>query len=455
MLVIAFLARWAGFLALATVVGGLALDLLILPRDPPAVDAARRAMRRLMVLSVIVLALSSAVELVTRAQTMAGGDLGAAIHAVPSVLARTHFGSIWTARFVALGIALLIPLVPVHVPRIVPVILALVFTATTSLTSHAADWGDVTVRAAIDWLHVLLVSAWAGGLLCLTLCVLGPAREWPPPIFTLVARRYSRLAGICLLVVVLTGSYNAWSQLGSVSALWTTFYGRVLAVKLLVFLGLIWLGAVSRYTIVARLGAAHMPGVGERVFRLGRLALRGRRRAPRQLLPSLLRTFVGREAVLVVLVIGCTAVLVDSTPARHASHARHQAMAEAMSEPSSVRVTMEELHGSGGVPPGWMLTPPTGNASRGRDVFVRLGCFACHHVSGEAFPSSSGLGPDLTGVGRHHPAGYLLESILNPNAVIVEGRGYTGADGRSIMPDVRDQLSVTDLIDLVSYLKTL
>jgi mono/diheme cytochrome c family protein len=155
--------------------------------------------------------------------------------------------------------------------------------------------------------------------------------------------------------------------------------------------------------------------------------------------------------VLAVLIIGCSAVLVDSTPARHAGHTRHQAM----SEPSSVRVTMEELHGGGGVPLGWMLTLPAGNASRGRDVFVRLGCFTCHHVSGETFPPSSGLGPDLTGVGRHHPAGYLLESILNPSAVIVEGRGYTAPDGRSIMPEVRDQLSVNDLVDLVSYLKML
>jgi hypothetical protein len=61
----------------------------------------------------------------------------------------------------------------------------------------------------------------------------------------------------------------------------------------------------------------------------------------------------------------------------------------------------------------------------------------------------------LIGVGEHHPAGYLLESIVNPNAVIVEGPGYTAPDGNSIMPDYRGRLSVNDLIDLVTYLKTL
>jgi hypothetical protein len=44
---------------------------------------------------------------------------------------------------------------------------------------------------------------------------------------------------------------------------------------------------------------------------------------------------------------------------------------------------------------------------------------------------------------------------MSPNAVVVEGRGYTGPDGRSIMPDYRDNLSLSDLIDLVAYLRSL
>ena len=362
MLLVAFVMRWAAFAAMATVVGGLALDLLILPRDARTVDAARRALKRLLLVSVIVLALTSAVELVARAQTMAGGGLASAIQAVPSVLSHTHFGGIWIARFVALALALLIALVPLHLPRMVPLIPVLVVTATTSLTSHAADWGDITMSAAVDWLHVLSVSVWTGGLLCLTRCLLGAARDWPPSIFTLVARRFSRLAGICLLVVVLTGSGNAWSQLGSVSALWTTFYGRVLAAKLLVFLALACLGAVSRYTIVARLGAPHRAGLGERLFRRGRLAFNGRSRDPQESLPSRLRALVAREAVLVLLILGCTAVLVDTTPARHAGHARHQAM----TEPSSVQA-MEEVHENRRTPPGGMLTPPAAKSRRGLD----------------------------------------------------------------------------------------
>ena len=53
------------------------------------------------------------------------------------------------------------------------------------------------------------------------------------------------------------------------------------------------------------------------------------------------------------------------------------------------------------------------------------------------------------------PAEYLTESILNPNAVIVIGQGYTGPDGLSIMPDYRESLTASELIDLVAYLKSL
>lgn len=37
----------------------------------------------------------------------------------------------------------------------------------------------------------------------------------------------------------------------------------------------------------------------------------------------------------------------------------------------------------------------------------------------------------------------------------MEGRGYTGPDGRSIMPDDRDSLALSDPIDLVAYLRSL
>lgn len=447
------LVRWLGLSALAGLCGGLVVELLVLPRAAPEVARARRRLRRWSLIWIAGLAVATAGELVIRGQTMAGGDLAVGLAAIPVMLARTHFGSIWIARSVALGLLLLVAFAAARRARAVTLVLAVAVAATTAFTGHAGDWGDLTPSSAIDWVHILASAAWTGGLLCLALVVLVEARAWPSELLAASMRRFSRLAGWFLLAVVLSGGYNAWVQLPAVSALWTTAYGRVLAVKLCVVLALIWWGAVSRYTIVSRLGSGRASGLGVRLFRLGRLVLLGSSRVARRSLPSRLSTNVLREAALALVVFGCTAILIDSTPARHAGHAaRHQTEAE--TEPGPVRVTMSELHASGGVPRGWLMSPPAGDATRGREVFARLACFACHKIAGEKFPPSSGLGPDLTGAGGHHPAGYLLESIINPNAVVVEGRGYTDPDGKSIMPDYSARLSVSELIDLVAYLKS-
>ncbi len=128
----------------------------------------------------------------------------------------------------------------------------------------------------------------------------------------------------------------------------------------------------------------------------------------------------------------------------------------ANSEP--LHITMKELHRLGGLPPRWKFTMPAGDAQVGRQVFIRMQCFSCHVVQGEPFSDNqkdTGPGPNLTGMGSHHPAEYFAESILEPNAIIIIGPGFTGPDGLSIMPSYRDALTLQQWVDLVAYLKSL
>jgi mono/diheme cytochrome c family protein len=123
-----------------------------------------------------------------------------------------------------------------------------------------------------------------------------------------------------------------------------------------------------------------------------------------------------------------------------------------------ITITMEELHRMGGVPPGWQFRFPEGDPAAGRAAFAKFECYQCHTIRGEAFPQTTptgNSGPELTGMGGHHPAEYFAESILNPNAVIVTGPGYTDADGMSVMPDYRDTMTVAEFIDLLAYLHSL
>jgi len=122
-------------------------------------------------------------------------------------------------------------------------------------------------------------------------------------------------------------------------------------------------------------------------------------------------------------------------------------------------MTMEELHRMGGVPRGWRFRLPAGDAQAGREVFVKMECYACHVIKGERFPTSGsrepGKGPELTGIGGDHPAEYFFEAIINPNRVIITGPGYTGRDGLSTMPDYKGLMTLEEAVNLVAYLGSL
>lgn len=121
-----------------------------------------------------------------------------------------------------------------------------------------------------------------------------------------------------------------------------------------------------------------------------------------------------------------------------------------------VRLSMDQLHQQGGVPLGWRLTPPPGDPAAGRRAFTELGCNACHRVAGESFAQAADdtLGPELTGMGGHHPPAYFAEAILNPDAVLIDAPGYVGDDGHSRMPSY-PEMTTGELSDLVAYLASL
>jgi len=441
--------RWLGFLALAGVIGSVVVELFIRSPGTGKGPDLRARLRRWTLPCLLILTITTAGELVLRTQTMVRSDFTTAMWATPAVLRQTHFGALWFARFVALALSIGVLALASRVALWMMLVLALAVALTTSLTGHAGDWG-VSFTAGTDWAHVVASTTWVGGIIYLALVGRRIVTR-DSTMLGVVGRRFSRLAGACLVAVIATGSYNAWVQVRSLPTLWTTRYGQVLLVKMLFVLALVCFGAVNRYVMLPSLSSAHARGLWARAFRLGRLVIFGPRHIPRSKMPSRFLAYVSCEALLGIVIFGCTAVLIDTTPARHAAHAAH-AMDE---EHGPVRTTMSALHASGGVPKGWMFTPPPGDAKKGREVFIRLQCYACHNVRHERFPPAAAPGPDLTDVGEHHPAGYLLESILNPNAVIVEGPGYTGSDGKSLMPDYRGRLSVTEVIDLVAYLESL
>jgi mono/diheme cytochrome c family protein len=102
---------------------------------------------------------------------------------------------------------------------------------------------------------------------------------------------------------------------------------------------------------------------------------------------------------------------------------------------------------AGGTPGG----APAAGGSPGAQLFAAQGCNACHMVKGQG----GAVGPNLSTIGTQaatrkpgmSAADYLRESIINPNAFIVQG--YQAG----VMPGTYGQtLSNEQLDQLVAYL---
>ena len=327
--------RWLEFLGLTTLLGGLAFRCVILrpsllSRDEFA--SFKRFRRRVEASAIVLVALTSVGDLLLRTMVMAGGSLATLGLALPVVFRRTHYGTVWLARMGLVGLLGAAWLAGWgRKPRgswsaWLALFGATLVALTTTLSGHAADWGDVTVSVFIDWLHVLATGTWIGGLFAFGF-VLSPARQGGPgPSVAAMAPRFSRVAAGGASIFLLTGLYNAWVQVASFSPLVTTKYGWTLLVKLfLVGLALLT-AAANRYYFVPLLanrsagpGQPPLPWLGRWVGTL----LRRKGGVDREGIPRQFVRSVRFEWLAAVGVLACTALLTQLPPARHIRRHEH------------------------------------------------------------------------------------------------------------------------------------
>jgi putative copper export protein/methionine-rich copper-binding protein CopC len=115
------------------------------------------------------------------------------------------------------------------------------------LVGHAAGPSPLrSVNLLVQWLHLLAVGAWIGGLVWLLAELRG--RERPERLSAVV--RFSRLAAWVLGLVAVTGLSRALHLAGGWRGLLDSSYGRFLDLKVALFLGLVLLGALNRYRVL-------------------------------------------------------------------------------------------------------------------------------------------------------------------------------------------------------------
>lgn len=297
-------ARGLAFLGYAVLAGGL----LFVAWCWPAGGGSPRV-RGLLVAGWLTTAIATVAAFVLQGVYAAG--LGLSHLLEPSLLAQTWHGRAGQAdmaRLALLVVGLVLVLVLVLAGALTPPrrlavgapLLATALALTWPVADHASVGRLVPLTELAETVHLVAMAGWVGGLVVLLVAALRPAQ----PDGAGVVGRFSRLAGWYVVLVIVTGTFQTWRNVGHWAALIHTTYGLLVVAKILGIVVLVGLGALARRHLRHRL-------------------IRGRPRSgsagrPPDLLA--LRRSVAVEAVVVVAILGVTAVLVETPTGRESYH---------------------------------------------------------------------------------------------------------------------------------------
>jgi copper transport protein len=369
--------RTVGYAALAVVAGGLVFLLICWPAgvaDPRA--------RRLLGAGWLAGVLAAAAALPIEAVYVANRSLAGLFD--PGLLRDTltdNYGHFAASRLVLYALAGLLlrrlrtrPAGAVEGwTRAGAAVLVVGLCTTWAATGHAREGGGLGAAVAVvtDTTHLVAMSAWLGGLALMLGCVLVARRDAAAGAAE-VMPRFSRLAMVAVLVLVATGTFQAWHILdGSLAG--GSGYLQLLLYKVAAFGLVICLAAASRSavrrrarpasrTIAARPSDRHRPALtaAHRSGAIGTIPRRGaepatagrttavatRRATKRELRHQhqgdrealrILRRSVLFELLIAVAVLGITAGLVSTSPSGH-----HGTAADAYHGPFSATLRMTD-----------------------------------------------------------------------------------------------------------------
>ncbi len=173
------------------------------------------------------------------------------------------------------------------------------------LTGHTRTMSPAVVAFVADLAHVVAAAVWFGGLVAVIVAVVRRRRDDEPLEAADAIARFSGWAAISAAVLVVAGIALSWIEVGSLDALTSTLYGRLLMAKVALVIVVIAAAAWNRFRLVPRVAAASLeePPVDD---------------GPAW--SSLLR-LVRLEVALIVVVLMITAVLSNVTPAKAATDA--------------------------------------------------------------------------------------------------------------------------------------
>jgi putative copper resistance protein D len=184
------------------------------------------------------------------------------------VLSGTRFGQAWVAR-ILVGSALAassrrwwqVKAAPVNWRRILSALLAAAYLGSLAFGGHGEEGLGLgrNIHLASDFLHLLAVGLWLGGLipLAMLLTFLYRSREEPWAIAACDAgSRFSSVGIFAVGILLVSGTINASFLVGTIENLIGTAYGQLLLLKIALFAAMFFLATINRQYLLPRLCSA-------------------------------------------------------------------------------------------------------------------------------------------------------------------------------------------------------
>jgi copper resistance protein D len=282
----------------------------------------RPALAWLAWIGLVLTVVSGAAWLVLVAQSMSERPLAEVFseNILWTVLLRTGFGRDWLTRLALAGLlaVMFVPFLSAKAVKsvwikLIVVALAAGLVGTLAWAGHAVGGSgrEGIVHPAADFLHLVAAAAWVGTLLPLALLLAAAGHEAASVAIVRTATvRFSAFGIASVATLLVSGSINTWYLAGSIPALTETDYGRLLLIKIALFLGMVAIAAANRLRLTPRL-------VRDANATARQNALRQLRRN------TVIEVVIGAIIIAIVAVLGTTPPGLHqdvTTPALHHSH---------------------------------------------------------------------------------------------------------------------------------------
>jgi putative copper resistance protein D len=297
--------------------------------------AFRRKLALIAWISLALCLLSGATWLLFTAASMSGQPLPQvyAQGVLWTVLWQTDFGNDWLARlgFVCVLAGVFVPFFSakgVRPPWLArtAIVFAAALVGSLAWAGHAVgDVGvDGIIHPAADVLHLIAVAAWVGALVPLALLLSMTGEDADALAVARVATlRFSTLGIASVATILFTGLVNSWYLVGSISALNESEYGRLLSIKIALFVTMVGIAAWNWSRLTPRLVQTTDQATAQKA----------RRQLRRN---AAIEVFIGAGIICIVAVLGILPP---------ASHAHHHPIEEAIPADAS----FQHIHGDDGM----------------------------------------------------------------------------------------------------------